>query len=51
MVSKMAMTSRGVTPSEFKADATFSTVGISGNGTTDDLGSVTSVVVRGVTTV
>src|SRR4029078_2268645 len=33
------------------AAATFSTVGISGNGTTADLVSVTSVVVRGVTTV
>src|SRR5664280_33222 len=51
MVSKMAITSRGVTPSEFKAEATFSTVGISGKGTTDDLASVTSVVVRGVRTV
>ena len=51
MASKIAMTSRGVTPREFSAEATFSTVGISGRGTTEDLVSVTSVEVCGVTTV
>ena len=48
---KIAITSRGVTPSELRAEATFSTVGNSGSGTTAVLFSVTSVVVRGVTTV
>src|SRR5580692_5998127 len=47
----MAIMSRGVTPSAFNAAATFSTEGNSGRGTRVALFSVTSVVVRDVTTV
>ncbi len=51
MVWKMTIMSRGVTPSELRAWATFSTVGSSGRAIIWDLFSVTSVLVLGVTTV
>ena len=47
----MAIMSRGVTPREFNDCAIFSTVGNSGKATICALFSVTSVLVRGVTTV
>ena len=51
MAWKIAIMSRGVAPRAFSAEATFSTVGNSGSATMAHLLSVTSVSVRGVTTV
>ena len=51
MASKIAIMSRGVTPSALSDEATFSTVVDSARGMSDDFCSVTSVLVRGVTTV
>src|SRR2546422_4270257 len=51
MAWKMAIMSRGVTPRELRLEATFSTVGNSGNGTREAFCSVTLVSVRGVTAV
>src|SRR3569833_1670993 len=51
IASKIAIMSRGVAPSAFKAEATFSTVGNSPSGTSADFCSVTSVVCGSVTTV
>ena len=47
----MTIMSRGETPMEFSAAATFSTVGNSGNAISEALASFTDVLVLGVTVV